>query len=78
MQNLIFDVVLNFLNKPLFEGWPTDYRMYFLLKKYRASYKRCMFVQFDIILVIAQISNIERILVIWKTVSLERLHMAPN
>ena len=22
---MIFDVVLNFLNKPLFEGWPTDY-----------------------------------------------------
>ncbi len=25
-KSVIFDVVLNFLNKPLFEGWPTDYR----------------------------------------------------
>ncbi len=24
-KSVIFDVVLNFLNKPLFEGWPTDY-----------------------------------------------------
>ncbi len=24
-KSVIFDVILNFLNKPLFEGWPTDY-----------------------------------------------------
>ena len=31
VRDIIFDVVLNFLNKPLFEGWPTDYE--------RASFK---------------------------------------
>ena len=25
LKSVIFDVVLNFLNKPPFEGWPTDY-----------------------------------------------------